>query len=416
MAGTGVVLWFAGRRGRPRIRCNVSAGKAETIILVGSEGGSTWGFAATLHAALSDAGQAVHAAPMSAFDPARYGQAQRILILAATYGDGDAPASAKGFLERLSPQAADPAIPLAVLGFGDSSFPAYCAFARAVTETAHAAGWKMLIPFDTVDRQSPQAFARWGRTLGTAMTINLELTHQVVQPTAVPLTLVSRRDYGAAVQAPAAILRFALPRLSFWQQVLGCRLGRFVAGDLLAIVPSGSTVPRFYSLASGRNDGFIEIVVRKHPGGLCSCQLLELEPGDTISACLRRNPGFHAEDRTHTPLILIGAGTGIAPLTGFIRANTRHRLIHLFFGMRQTNSDFFYGDELREWKQKGQVAQISSCCSRGKMPRYVQHVLREDADEVTRLIQEGRGSWYVADAIWPTESRWFLPIFWAPLG
>ncbi len=165
MAITGVVLWFAGRRGRPRIRGNVSAGRAETVILVGSEGGSTWGFAATLHAALSDAGQAVHAAPMSAFDPARYGQAQRILILSATYGDGDAPASAKGFLDRLSSLSAAPAIPLAVLGFGDSSFPAYCAFAQAVTETAQAAGWKMLVPFDTVDRQSPQAFSRWGGRL-----------------------------------------------------------------------------------------------------------------------------------------------------------------------------------------------------------------------------------------------------------
>lgn len=389
MAGTGVVLWFDGRRGRPRIRGNVSAGKAETIILVGSEGGSTWGFAATLHAALSDAGQAVHAAPMSAFDPARYGQARRILILAATYGDGDAPASAKGFLEGLLSQEADSAIPLVVLGFGDSSFPAYCGFARAVTETAHAVGWRMLIPFDTVDRQSPQAFARWGRTLGAALDIDLELTHQAVQPAAVTLTLVSRRDYGAEVQAPAAILRFALPKLSFWPQVRGRGLGRFVAGDLLAIVPPGSTVPRFYSLASGRKDGFVEIVVRKHPGGLCSCQLLELEPGDTISAFPRRNPGFHADDRTHMPLILIGAGTGIAPLAGFIRANTRHRPIHLFFGMRRTNSDFFYGDELREWKQKGQVAQISSCCSRGKMPRYVQHALREEADDVTRLIQEG---------------------------
>lgn len=389
MAGTGVFLWSDGRRGRPRIHENCAAGRAETIILVGSEGGSTWGFAATLHAALSNSGQTVHAAPMSAFDPGRYRQVRRIIILAATYGEGDAPASAKGFVERLSLQAADSAIPLVVLGFGDSSFPAYCGFARAVTETAHAVGWRLLIPFDTVDRQSPQAFARWGRTLGAALDIDLELTHQAVQPAAVTLTLVSRRDYGAEVQAPAAILRFALPKLSFWPQVRGRGLGRFVAGDLLAIVPPGSTVPRFYSLASGRKDGFVEIVVRKHPGGLCSCQLLELEPGDTISAFPRRNPGFHADDRTHMPLILIGAGTGIAPLAGFIRANTRHRPIHLFFGMRRTNSDFFYGDELREWKQKGQVAQISSCCSRGKMPRYVQHALREEADDVTRLIQEG---------------------------
>ncbi|ENS78156.1 hypothetical protein C047_02631 [Brucella melitensis Uk24/06] len=99
---TGIVLWFAGLRGRPRIRDNAAAGKAETIVLVGSEGGSTWGFAATLHAALREAGQSVHVGPMSSFNPARYGKAQRILIFAATYGNGDAPASAKGFLDRLA--------------------------------------------------------------------------------------------------------------------------------------------------------------------------------------------------------------------------------------------------------------------------------------------------------------------------
>ena len=66
MGGTGVVLWLAGRRARPRIKGNVAASRAETILLVGSEGGSTWGFAATLHQALTAAGQTVHAAPMSA--------------------------------------------------------------------------------------------------------------------------------------------------------------------------------------------------------------------------------------------------------------------------------------------------------------------------------------------------------------
>ncbi len=53
MGATGVLIWLAGRRGRPRIRGNQPAGRAETILLVGSEGGSTWGFAATLHAALT---------------------------------------------------------------------------------------------------------------------------------------------------------------------------------------------------------------------------------------------------------------------------------------------------------------------------------------------------------------------------
>src|SRR5690606_23728380 len=163
MGPTGVLSWPAGRRGRPRIRGNHAAGRAETILLIGSEGGSTWGFAATLHAALTEAGQSVHVGSMSGFTPARYTRAERIILLAATYGDGAPPASANGFLDQLSTLERAPAISLAVLGFGDRGFPAYCAFAKAVARAAAAKGWPELIPLDTVDRQSPQDFARWGR-------------------------------------------------------------------------------------------------------------------------------------------------------------------------------------------------------------------------------------------------------------
>lgn len=388
MAGTGFVLWRTGRRVQPRIRGNVPANHAETILLVGSEGGSTWGFAATLHAAMSNAGQMVHAAPMSSFDPARYRKARRVLILVATYGDGDAPASAKGFIERLRSLPAAPSFPIAILGFGDRSFPAYCTFAQAVAEAAEAAGWRMLTPFDTVDRQSPQDFARWGRALSAAMDLDLEIAYQAVRPAATRLTLLSRRDYGTEVQAPTAILRFALPRRPFWQRLFRGGLGRYVAGDLLGIMPVGSAVPRFYSLASGSHDRFVEIVVKKHPSGLCSGQLFELAPGDTISAFLRSNPGFHA-GRGHAPLILIGAGTGIGPLAGFARANTRQRPLHLFFGMRHAESDFLYQDELAKWQQEGRLNKLTTCCSRGKMPRYVQHLLREEAGEILRLVREG---------------------------
>jgi sulfite reductase (NADPH) flavoprotein alpha-component len=388
MAGTGFVLWLAGRRGRPRIRGNVSASHAETILLVGSEGGSTWGFAATLHAALSDTGQTVHAAPMSAFDPARYRQARRIVILAATYGDGDTPASARGFLARLQALPTPPSAPLAVIGFGDRGFAAYCAFAQAVAETATAKGWHQLIPSATVDRQSPQDFARWGRALGAAMGIDLVLSHQPSPPAALPLTLLSRRDYGADVQAPTAILRFALPAIPLWWRLVRHGFGRFRAGDLLGILPDGTTIPRFYSLASGSRDGFVEIVVKKHPGGLCSSRLFELEPGDTISAFLRRNPGFYP-GHGRAPLILIGAGTGIGPLAGFVRANARHRPIYLFFGMRHPDSDLLYGEELSDWQREGRLHRLVAACSRGRMPRYVQDALREEAAEITRLIARG---------------------------
>ena len=294
MGATGVLVWLAGRRGRPRIRGNQPAGRAETILLVGSEGGSTWGFAATLHAALTQAGQSVHVGPMSGFAPERYARAERIILLAATYGDGAAPASAKGFLDRLSALDRAPDIPLAVLGFGDRSFPAYCAFAKARRGSGAGEG---LARTHAARHDRPPVAAGF-RALGPRAWRGawhfLELSHQPVLPQTETLTLVSRRDYGAEVQAPTAILRFALPRATLWQRLTGDGFARFTAGDLIGILPEGSAVPRLYSLASGRRDGFIEIVVRKHPGGLASGQLTALEPGDTVTAFLRRNPGFRS--------------------------------------------------------------------------------------------------------------------------
>jgi sulfite reductase (NADPH) flavoprotein alpha-component len=310
------------------------------------------------------------------------------LILAATYGEGDAPASAKGFLEGLAGLSKAPSVPVAILGFGDRSFPAYCAFAAKVHQAATATGWTLLLPPDTVDRQSPQDFARWGQALGAVMGVSLDLDHQPDRPAAESLTLISRRDYGAEVQAPTAILRFALPKAGVWARLTGRGLARFEAGDLLGILPEASPVPRFYSLASGSRDGFVEVVVKKHPGGLCSGQLLALEPGDAVQAFLRRNPGFHA-GRGRTPLILIGAGTGIGPLAGFVRANAGRRPVHLFFGMRHPSSDFLYADDLSAWQGQGRLARLTTAVSRGARPHYVQDALRIEAVQVAEAIRKG---------------------------
>ncbi|MGB3831261.1 MAG: PepSY domain-containing protein [Mesorhizobium sp.] len=388
MGVSGLVLWFAGRRARPRIRGNHPAKRAGTILLVGSEGGSTWGFAATLHRALSAVGQQVHVAPMSGFDPARHPQAERFIILAATWGEGQAPATAKGFIDRLAALKSIPEAPLAVLGFGDRSFPAFCAYADEVARLAAAKGWAQLMPFDAVDRQSPQDFARWGRALGAALGIELALEHLPVPPSAESLTLVSRRDYGTEVQAPTAILRFSLPQATLLQRLTGRGFARFRAGDLLGILPEESGLPRLYSLASGRRDGFVEIVVRKHTGGLCSAQLLALEPGQAIRAFVRPNPAFHPEPGK-APLILIGAGTGVGPLAGFIRGNGRKRPVHLFFGMRHPDSDFLYASEFTDWLADGRLAALTTAISRGSRPRYVQDALLAESAELARLIRDG---------------------------
>ncbi|PPJ49042.1 N-acetylglucosamine transferase [Rhizobium sp. KAs_5_22] len=383
---TGVSVWLAGRRDGKT--ASVAAGDADTIVLVASEGGTTRGFAATLQSALSAQGLRVHVGPMAHFNPARWPRARRVILLAATYGDGAAPASANGFLEEFARCPAKPGLPLAVLGFGDRSFPEFCGFAAGIARAAEEKGWPLLTPFDTVDRQSPQDFARWGRNLAQALGLDFELNHQRAAPKTWELPLISRRDYGADVQATTAILRFALPKTSLWQRLTGQGLPRFEAGDLIGVVPQGSDLPRFYSLASGTRDGFLEICVRKQAGGLCSGQLTALEPGETMTAFVRTNPAFRPS-RGGKPVILIGAGTGIGPLAGFARANHSGRPMYLYFGTRHPASDALYAEELSGWKDDGRLASVSTAYSRTATPAYVQDILRKDAARLGRLIAAG---------------------------
>jgi sulfite reductase (NADPH) flavoprotein alpha-component len=235
---------------------------------------------------------------------------------------------------------------------------------------------------------TPQDFAPRGRALGQAIGLTPDLDHHPARPEAPRLAMISRRDHGEAIQAPTAILRFALPKTTLRSRLTGRGFARFAAGDLPGVLPEGSAVPRFHSLASASRDGFVEIVVKKHPGGLCSGQLPALEPGDRAQAFLRRNPGFHA-GRGRVTLILIGAGTGIASLAGSLRANARRRPVHLFFRMRHVDSDVLHGDDLAAWAAEGKPAVLATAISRGARRHCVQNALRTEATEVAKAIRYG---------------------------
>jgi sulfite reductase (NADPH) flavoprotein alpha-component len=133
--------------------------QADVLVFVASEGGSTWGFAQTLQDALSRAGHRVHTGALENFQitPAT----RQVFVLAATYGEGQAPAHASQALERIAKLDAG-AVPVTVLGFGDRQFPAFCAFAKAVDDTLRARGWPALLPLECIHQQSGQQFARWG--------------------------------------------------------------------------------------------------------------------------------------------------------------------------------------------------------------------------------------------------------------
>lgn len=375
---TGVVIWWQARRQAPHSIGTSPLAQADVLIFVASEGGSTWGFAQALQDALAQSGHRVHTGPLENFQttPAT----RQVFVLAATYGEGQAPAHAKDALERITKQTAS-AVPVTVLGFGDRQYPAFCAFAEALEKTLRAQGWPTLLPLECIHQQSSQQFARWGQALAKALGEPLVLDYVPRVPATTALTLVARQNYREHNDEPTAILRFAWPAQG--------GLAHFAAGDLVGIVAPGSAVPRYYSLASSWKDGFLEICVRQMPGGLCSTHLLGLQLGDSIAAFIRPNPGF-ALPRTRRPVLLIGAGTGVAPLAGFIRSNDRRTPMYLYFGGRDPAQDFYFGHEIQRWLGEGRLASLQTAFSR--VPEgggYVQDALQGDAERLRAVVAQG---------------------------
>lgn len=392
MGVTGALTWWQRRQSMPRIAGNSGAQSADTVILVGSENNSTWGFAAALHDALTQAGLRVHTAAMNQL-ASEYRRARRLFILTATYGDGDAPSSAQRFLTRLPKVKVNPDTGFAVLGFGDRQFPQFCKFARDVDAALLAHGWRRAMDLDTIDRQSAQAFTRWGNAVGQLIGRELNLVHTPVRPRTRAFELIERVDYGQEVQAPTSILRFtAVARDGVAGRLLRLigsnGLPRFEVGDLVGILPPDSAIPRFYSLASKSGDGFLEICVRKLPEGVCSEFLHGLKPGQRIDAFIQLHPDFRPASGK-AAVILIGSGTGIGPLAGFIRNNTGRHPMYLYWGGRDPASDFLYEPELSEYLADGRLTGLHTAFSRVKDGAYVQHKVLGDATQIRQLVESG---------------------------
>jgi sulfite reductase (NADPH) flavoprotein alpha-component len=419
LAATGAVVWWQRQRAKPRIPDNSPVQSADTVILVGSENNSTWGFARALHDELLKAGQRVHTAPMNQLS-SRHHAARNLFILAATYGDGGAPASANQFLARLEGVVANPAARFAVLGFGDHQFPKFCQFAKDVDAAMLTHGWHRALALVTINRQSTQEFARWGVVIGELLGLSLALEHTPTHPRTFTLRLLERIDYGVQEQEPTVVLRFAAgparKSAGLIQRIFARhRLPHFEAGDLAGVMAPGSPMPRFYSLASGASNGIVEICVRKHPGGVCSTYLHGLKPGDCIEAFIQPNPQFRPSSGK-APVILIGAGTGIGPLAGFIRNNTGRHPMYLYWGGRDPESDFLYEPELRDYLADRRLTQLHTAFSRVKDGVRVHNRLMDDADNLRALIQNGGQVLLCGSSAMASNVRLALDDVLAPIG
>ena len=171
--------------------------------------------------------------------------------------------------------------------------------------------------------------------------------------------------------------------------------------------------PRLYSIASAQDEVGEEVhltvgVVRfEHHGntytGAASGYLGErLAEGGEVRVFVEPNPNFRLPANGDTPVIMIGAGTGIAPFRAFMQqraANGDNGKNWLIFGNQRLADDFLYQLEWSDYRKDGILTRADLAWSRqGEHKVYVQHKIAEHAAEVWNWLQQGAHLYVCGDA------------------
>ena len=162
--------------------------------------------------------------------------------------------------------------------------------------------------------------------------------------------------------------------------------------------------PRLYSVSSSLNaqaeqvDITVKVIENANENrireGVASSFLWNrLDIGDKVPLTIETIEKFRLPEDNDKPIIMISAGTGIAPFRGFLQereARKAHGKNWLLFGERNKAWDAFYDDEFEQWKSKGLLTEYSTAYSRDQEKKvYVSDVLEQEGNKLKDWIDQG---------------------------
>ena len=115
--------------------------------------------------------------------------------------------------------------------------------------------------------------------------------------------------------------------------------------------------------------------------------------GDKVRIYVKPNRHFRLPEDPARPVVMIGAGTGVAPYRAFIEERVERGAkgkSWLVFGERNYTYDFLYQLEWQEHLASGALTRVDVAFSRDQPEKiYVQQRLWEHRDEVLKWIEDG---------------------------
>ncbi|SBT16020.1 Sulfite reductase [NADPH] flavoprotein alpha-component [Marinomonas gallaica] len=305
---------------------------------------------------------------------------QKVFFVVSTQGNGDAPDTAHSFLRDIKKQTkSNVDTEFSVLALGDRTYNTFCAFGHQLTDLLRQKGFKLALPTQEVDRMDVSAVDHWWQQICG----RLGIVSDTVSMQYDTFTVVSNECLNP-MQTHRHVHRIRLY----------CSGARYRAGDLLAVQADETNEPeRLYSIASYEKD-YVELLVRRHLRsdghvGLVSGRLSAMESGDLVKASIREHEAFHLVD--DVPLIMIGAGTGLAPFVGFLKQKQAWQSqtpSWLIFGEQYAQYDDYFSHDLKALKHSGVLTRMDSAWSRPDGD-YVQTLLKRHQAEVRQWLAQG---------------------------
>ena len=221
--------------------------------------------------------------------------------------------------------------------------------------------------------------------------------------------LVQIRDVLQEPGGPGSPLRAAIDAggydvLRLLDEFRSCSLNIF---EFLRVAPP--LRPRYYSVSSSprvHGDDVAHLTVGLEaapvpglPGrelrGMSSHYLHTLREGDRLTVFLDSEDGFRLQEDVTKPMIFVSAGTGFAPMRAFLwerlamkRAGVSLAEAALFNGIRSSQADYIYRDEIGRFAAEGALNHVHVATSRERPGHrdYVQDRIREQGALVWRLL------------------------------
>ena len=403
LTATGCYGWLRRFR-RQRAEAAITLTAGDVLIAYGSQTGTAAKLAQATQQAFARSGLKAVCASLATVKPADLAAYRYFLPIVSSTGDGEMPDPARTFAHQLG-NGAGLQTPFALLGLGDKHYPHFCGGAEQLRNVLLKAGAEEKLPMARADGNPDSAWRSWLTQLSRWINVTLEQNTAPVVTASQPVTvtLKSRQRLDDNSQGPSS---------ETWGLIFETDTAvTFHPGDLLMIAPDANATPRSYSIGSSSriDERHFELTVglKITPeangditlGKMSSLLCHTLPIGGTLSAQIRPHTDFNPPENLETPIIMVAAGCGIAPFTGFLEECAHHirrAPAWLLFGNRCEQADLLHRERIQAWLQQGALTRFDSAWSDvGEDPAFVTARVATHGKTITEWMDNQHAVLYV---------------------